>query len=108
MWKRLQPLELWAVEELLRRLSDVVVPGTPVHFYPYDEPRYRAALRMQLGENAIPAAIGGVLNPWAGLPDQVSAAAVLIYLEPWAAAQSGQAVELAEFPRFLFEKNRGQ
>jgi RNA polymerase sigma factor (sigma-70 family) len=106
LWKRLLPLELREVEELLRRLSDAIVPATPVHFYPYDEPRYRAALRMQLGDNPIPAAIGGVLSPWPGLPDQVSAASVLIYLEPWAAAQTGHGVELAPFsPESLFKDN---
>jgi hypothetical protein len=31
------------------------------------------------------------------LPEGVSAASILIYLEPWAAARSGQAVELADF-----------
>lgn len=33
-----------------------------------------------------------MLDPWRGLPDAVSVASVLIYLEPWAAVQSGQAV----------------
>ncbi|MHC4060338.1 MAG: RNA polymerase sigma factor [Planctomycetota bacterium] len=98
LWKKSQLIELREVEELLRRLSGAIVPATPVHFYPYDEPRYRAALRMQLGDNPIPAAIGGVLNPWPGLSDRVGAACVLIYLEPWAAEHSGQMVELADFP----------
>ncbi|MHC4646033.1 MAG: RNA polymerase sigma factor [Planctomycetota bacterium] len=106
IWKRLRPLELREVEGLLRRLSSAIAPATPAHFHPYDEPRYRAALRMQLGENPIPAAIGGVLNPWPGLPERVSVASVLLYLEPWAAAHTGQEVELAPFwPQSLFEDN---
>ena len=103
-WKDTKILELRAIEELLRCLSNALVPNTPVSFCPYEEPRYRTGLRMQLGENPVPAAIGGVHNPWPGLPDGISVASVLIYLEPWAAAQSGQAVELAEFsPYELFD-----
>jgi RNA polymerase sigma factor (sigma-70 family) len=103
LWKRTEPVELRDVEELLRRLSDTIVPDTPVSFCGHEEPRHRAALRMQLGDDPVPAAIGGVQNPWLGLPDRVSVASVLIYLEPWAAAKSGQVVELMEFsfPDFL-------
>jgi RNA polymerase sigma factor (sigma-70 family) len=108
LWKRAESLELRAVEELLRRLSDTIVPDTPVSFCPYEEPRYRAALRMQLGDNPAPAAIGGVQNPWLGLPDRVSIASVLIYLEPWAAAKSGQPVELMEFSLHDFLKKGGK
>ena len=109
IWKRLRPMELRQVEELLRRLSSAVAPATPVHFHPYDEPRYRAALRMQLRDNPIPAAIGGVHDSWLGIPEGISVASVLIYLEPWAAAHSGQAVELAPFsPQSLFEGNSGE
>lgn len=108
-WRSSEPLELRAVEELLRRLSKAIAPDTPARFSTYDEPRYRAALRMQLGDNPIPAAIGGVLNPWPGLPDGVSVAAVFIYLEPWVTAQAGQVVELTDFPpRLLFEDNKRQ
>jgi RNA polymerase sigma factor (sigma-70 family) len=96
LWKKSESLELRAVEELLRHLSNVIVPKTPISFCPYEEPRYRAALRMQLGESPIPAAIGGVLNSWPGLSERVSVASVVIYLEPWAAVQSGQVVELAD------------
>jgi RNA polymerase sigma factor (sigma-70 family) len=51
LWKETESLELRAVEELLRRLSDAIVPDTPASFCPYEEPRYRAALRMQLSGN---------------------------------------------------------
>ena len=104
LWKRSETLELRVVEDLLRRLSEGIVPETPVRFRPYEDPRYRAALRMQLGDNPIPAAIGGVHHAWPGLPDRVGVASVLICLEPWAAAQSGQVVELADFSLFDFLK----
>jgi hypothetical protein len=108
-WRSSEPLELRAVEELLRPLSKVIAPDTSARFSAYDEPRYRAALRMQVGDNPIPAAIGGVLNPWPGLPDGVSVASVLIYLEPWATAQTGQVIELTHFsPLSLFEDNKRQ
>ncbi|OHB84246.1 MAG: hypothetical protein A2Z38_03080 [Planctomycetes bacterium RBG_19FT_COMBO_48_8] len=105
--KRAEPLELRAIEELLRRLSNAIVPNTPVSFSPYDEPRYRAGLRMQLGDNPVPAAIGGVQNSWPGLPDGINVASIHIYLEPWAAAQSGEAVELADFSLSDFLKKEG-
>jgi len=106
--KRSEPLELRAIEELLRRLSSEIVPSTPVSFRPYDEPRYRAGLRMQLGDNPVPAAIGGVQSHWPGLPDGIAVASVLIYLEPWAEARSGKVVELADFSLFDFMKKEGQ
>jgi RNA polymerase sigma-70 factor (ECF subfamily) len=106
--KKAEPLELRAVEELLRRLSNEIVPDTPVFFRPYDEPRYRAGLRMQLGDNPVPAAIGGVHNTWPGLPDGIDVASVLIYLEPWATAKSGQTVELEDFSLFDFMKKEEQ
>jgi hypothetical protein len=96
--KKSQSLELRVIEDLLRRLSEIIVPATPVRFCSCDEPRFRAALRMQLGDNPIPAAIGGVLNSLPGLPYDVTAASVDVYLEPWAAARSGQTVELANVP----------
>jgi hypothetical protein len=80
----------------------------PVRFLAYDVPQYRAGLRMQLGDDPIPAAIGGVHNPWPGLSDEVSVASILICLEPWAAAQSGRIIELADFslPDFLEKGNQ--
>lgn len=94
LWKQAGPLDLQAVEELLRHLAEQVVARTSVRFYPYEEPRYRAALRMQLGDNPIPAAIGGVHHCWSILPEGVQVASVGIYLEPWASARTGQAVDL--------------
>jgi hypothetical protein len=107
LWKRSETIELRDVEELLQLLVDVIAPKVSVRFLAYEEPRYRAALRLQLGDSPIPAAIGGVHNPWAGLSDRISVASVLIYLEPWATAQSGQIVELADFSLFdVLEKRR--
>jgi len=107
-WNRRERLELRAVEDLLRRLSEVIVPAMPVRFLAYDVPQYRAGLRMQLGDDPIPAAIGGVHNPWPGLSDEVSVASILICLEPWAAARSGRIIELADFslPDFLEKGNQ--
>lgn len=56
----------------------------------------RAALRMQLGDDPIPAAVGGVLNRWSILPEGVVVALVEIHLEPWASIRSGQRIELAK------------
>lgn len=94
LWKQPEPLDLKAVEDLLCRLSERVAPGATVRFRPYEEPRYRAALRMQLGDDPIPAAVGGVLNRWSILPEGVQVASVGIHLEPWASARTGQVVEL--------------
>ena len=104
--KKAKPLELREIEELLRRLSSDIVPNTPVSFRCYEEPRYRAGLRMQLGDNPVPAAIGGVQNPWPGLPEGINIATVIIYLEPWAAAKSGEVVELSDFSLFDFMKKK--
>lgn len=109
-WKRPEAMELRTVEDLLRRLSEAIVPETPVRFTAREEPHYRAALRMQLADNPIPAGIGGVHNPHPlfGLSDDVSVASILICLEPWAAAHSGQVVELADFSLLDFMENEAQ
>jgi len=108
-WKRPEPIELRAVEDMLRRLSEAIIPKTLVRFTACDESHYRAALRMQLADNPIPAAIGGVHNPHPllGLSDGTGVVSVLIYLEPWATAKSGEAVELADFSLLDFMKKDG-
>jgi RNA polymerase sigma factor (sigma-70 family) len=108
LWKEAEALELRDMEDLLRRLAGVIVPEIPVQFCPYEEPRYRAGLRMQLGDNPIPAAIGGVHNCWPGLPEGASFASILIYLESWAAAQSGQVIELMDFSPSDFFRSSGE
>ena len=109
-WKRPEPIELRAIEDLLRRLSETIVPGTPIRFIAFDNPHYRAALRMQLADNPIPAAIGGVQNPHPllGTSERGCVASILIYLEPWAAAKSGEAVEMADFSLLDFMKKAEQ
>lgn len=96
LWRQPEPLDLRAIEELLRRLSGRIVPEAPVQFRTCEEPRYRAVLRMQLGDSPIPAAIGGVLNPWSILPEDAHLGSITIYLEPWASIRSGQTIEPAE------------
>ncbi len=96
LWKRLEPIELRVIEEQLRRLADQVLAGTPVQFRSFQDHHYRSALRMQIDDNPIPAAIGGGCVPSPRLPEGVEIASVTIYLEPWASARSGQMVDLAE------------
>ncbi|MCU0913332.1 MAG: hypothetical protein MUC88_02075 [Planctomycetes bacterium] len=86
------------METLLRRLAEAVLAGVPVTFTAHRDFRYRAALRMQIGDIAIPGAAGGILNPLAGLPDDVELASVHLCLEAWASARSGEAIGLAELP----------
>ena len=45
---------------------------------------------------------------YTGLPEGITVASVLIYLEPWAAARSGEVVELGDFSLFDFMKKEGQ
>jgi RNA polymerase sigma factor (sigma-70 family) len=97
LWKKSEFIELHEVENLLRRLADTIIPQTRISFTTYDDPRYRAALRMKLGDNPIPAAIGGVLASSLGLPDSIKVVSVTIYLEPWASARSGSEIQLATF-----------
>ena len=97
-WLRPKPLELHDVESLLRRLADEVIPGTTVTFSSTDAFQYRAALRMQIRDIPIPGAIGGILNPRLGQPQDIEVANVQLYLESWASARSGQAVGLTELP----------
>ena len=103
LWKTVQPLELHSVEQLIRQLTDQLVPHARLQFSTYDEPRYRAGFKMQFEGNPVPAAIGGVINPWPGFSDKISVAGVMIYLEPWAAEITGQPVELETFslPDFI-------
>jgi predicted DNA-binding protein (UPF0251 family) len=101
LWKEPESIELKAVEDLLRRLSKTIIPAAKVHFSTYEEPRYRAALRMQIEDNPIPAAIAGVLNPRPEIYGEGNITVAVIYLEPWAAAQSGQKIELSDFSPLL-------
>jgi hypothetical protein len=86
-------MELHCVEDLLRRLATAVVPDVQVRFTAYEEPRFRAALRMQLGDIVIPAAIGGILGFCPGIPEGVNTGSVDLCLEAWATARSGRVIE---------------
>ena len=101
IWLRKDTIELHSIEELLRGLSEKIVPNMKLSFSPYDEPRFRSALRMRFDDIPIPAATGGVLFTWPGLPEGVSVASIQLYLEAWASAQSGQTIELEELSPFL-------
>ncbi len=108
IWKQPEPLELRAVEKLLHELSEKIVPGVAVRFLPRQEPRFRAALRMELGDNPIPGAVGGVLQRGSTLPEGIHVASVTIHLEPWAAAYSGQVIKLAEGSAFPWFERQNQ
>jgi RNA polymerase sigma factor (sigma-70 family) len=97
-WMVTGSLELRSVQELLERLSSAVLPGTQVRFSSYDEPRYRSALQLHVGNIVARAAHGGVLSEWSGRPEGVDAAHLRIFLEPWATVRSGQVVELDRLP----------
>ena len=97
-WMVACPLELRSVQEMLERLTSTVLPGAQVRFSTYDEPRYRSALQVHIGDVSARAAHGGVLADWPGRPQGVDAAHLRIFLEPWVMAQSGQVVEFDELP----------
>ena len=90
--------ELRSVQEVVERLTAAVLPGSPARFSTYDEPRYRSAFELHLGAVSARAACGGVLAEWPGRPPHVDAAHVRLFLEPWAAIQSGQDVEFTPPP----------
>lgn len=100
-WMAAGPIELRAVQELLERLTAAVLPGAAIRFVPYDEPRYRAALRLHIEDDESPAGVGGVLAAWQDQPAGVNAAHVRVFLEPWATVLSGQVVEFDPLPAFL-------
>jgi len=96
-WMRPEAIELRSVEELLRRLVEAVLPGTPARFGSHEDPRCRCALRLELGDVLLPGAVGGVHYPWPGSPPETSTAHARIFLETWATVRSGQTIELVEF-----------
>jgi hypothetical protein len=93
-WMTATPLDLRSVQELLEHLISAVLPPVEAQFSPYDEPRYRSALQLQLGRSPARAASGGVLAPWPGCPAGAHAAHLRIFLEAWATLRSGQVIEL--------------
>jgi hypothetical protein len=87
-WMVTGPLELYSVQEMLERLCAAVLPGVTIRFSAYDEPRYRSALQLHVGEVADRGAYGGVLAEWPGMAQGVGAAHVRLFLEPWATVRS--------------------
>ena len=92
-WMKDGRTDVREVEELLRRLAGAVTPEVKIGFLPCKEPAYRSALRMEFDGVAVPAAIGGPAEMWRGCPEGVSIARVQLYLEAWAAAYTGQAIQ---------------
>jgi RNA polymerase sigma-70 factor (ECF subfamily) len=97
-WMEARPLELREVEFQLRGLASKVAAGSSVRFSAHEEPRYRAALRMYMGDCANPVATGGVLQAWPGMAKGADAAHVRIYAELWASVMTGAPVDLQPFP----------
>jgi hypothetical protein len=85
-------IELRSVQERLTLLADAVLPGTSLHVSAYDEPRYRNALQLRIDGTL--GAVGGVLGPWPGCPDDIAVAHVRLFLEPWASAREGRRVPI--------------
>jgi len=100
-WMQLETIELHAVEDMLTGLARGVVPQAATHISPYEEPRYRAALRLDLDTIPVPAALGGPLAPWPDMPEGFSMGLVQVFLEAWAWAQTGEALELEEVAPML-------
>jgi hypothetical protein len=82
-WMVSGTLELRSVQSLVHELCAAVLPHTLVRFSAWDEPRYRTALKLHLGDVRAPAATGGVLAEWPGRPPGVDAAHVRLFLESW-------------------------
>lgn len=100
-WIQSNALDLQAVEKRLRDLLVTVVPKTTFALEPYSSPRYRSGLRMQFENSTLPAAVGGVLEPWPELPQERYAGMMVLCLEAWATAQSGQDIQLDHAKPFL-------
>jgi hypothetical protein len=101
-WMVAGHLELRSVQELLERLRSALLSREQVRFSPYDEPRYRSALQLHVGGRSARFAHGGVLAEWPGRPQEVDAAHLRIFLEPWATVQSGHAMEFHQLPEMPF------
>ena len=97
-WLVAEPIDLRSVQVLLEQLTATVLPEATTRIVHYDEPRYRAALRLHIDEVVSPAAVGGVLAAWQGRPPGVDAAHVRFFLEPWATVQSGQVIDFDRLP----------
>lgn len=100
-WIQVELLDLRTVEKRLRDLVAAVVPDAVFSLVPYSSPRYRSGLRMQFKGSTLPATVGGVLEPWPGLPEDRHCGMLVLCLEAWATALSGQNIELDSAKPFL-------
>jgi hypothetical protein len=91
-WLDTRPIELSEVQDWVTALADSVAPGAQQQFSVQTGPRYRTPLRLTFEGDMRPAAIGGVLRAWPGMPEGTSAVHVRLFLEPWAQIRSGQVV----------------
>ena len=97
VWMVAGALDLRAIHDVLERLVTVVLPGAAFRFSSFDEPRYRSGLQLHVGDVAVRAASGGVLGDWPGRPQDVGAAHVRLFLEPWATIRSGRTLDFEKF-----------
>jgi hypothetical protein len=97
-WMDPGPIELQSVQEFLYLLTAAVLPGEPLQFSLYDEPRYRAALRLTCGRVPLRLAHGGVVWERKGRPSDTGIAHLRLFLEAWAAVRTGGAVEFDALP----------
>ncbi len=89
------------MEQRLRDLIEAVLPDAVFSLAPYSSPRYRSGLRMQFKDSTLPAAVGGSLEPWPGLPEDRHAGTLVLCLEAWATALSGHDIDLHTAKPFL-------
>ena len=101
IWLRKETIELKSIEKFLCDLSKKVIPDAKIIFSPLEQPAYRSSLRMNFEGIDIPAAIGGICFPMPGLAEGAAVASILLYLEAWACAQSGQKFELTPLAAYL-------
>ncbi len=95
-WNVTEALDLQTLEQCLRDLAKAVIPKRPFTLQPYDSPRYRSALRMQFNDSTLPAAIGGILMANQDDENERQRASVMLCLEAWASALSGESVGLED------------
>ena len=95
-WNVNQVLDLQTLEQCLRGLSQAVVPKADYVLQSYDSPQCRCGLRMLFEGTTLPAALGGVVATDPDFENGRQRASVMLCLEAWASALSGQSVELED------------
>jgi len=99
-WLEARVLQSAEVEALLVSLVRRVLPSVEHRVGTCLAPRYRVGIHLELGDEFIEAAIGGVLPPWPGQPEGTELAHVRLYVEAWAEARTGVRVEMENFADF--------